>query len=156
MDVEQTVGAGVVRPERRLATLADDQPGEADPVHGREPEAGGHVVHVAGVEAVGEQLARERRARARRAKDEDEGVVDADVAVELELARLEIFVERLQEALVLLVLRVPALSLAVEVLEARAHRADDSPDSDMVDSMRYASAAPDGASGRARIVESTI
>ena len=81
----------------------------------------------------------------------------ADVAVELELARLEIFVERLQEALVLLVLRVPALSLAVEVIEARAHRADDSPGSDMVDSVEYASAAaPDGASGRARIVESTI
>ena len=85
------------------------------------------------------------------------GVVDADVAVELELARLEILVERLQEALVLLVLRVPALSLAVEVLEARAHRADDSPGSDMVESIEIRlAAAPDGASGRARIVESTI
>ena len=83
VDPVQVEGTRVVGLEAGLGPLVPEQlAAEPDAVHGREPEARGHVVDVAGVEAVGEQLGSQCGRRAGQPEDEQERRLDREVAVE--------------------------------------------------------------------------
>ena len=58
VDVARVGGSGIVRLERRRTVRAEHDAIEPQPVHGRQPEAGGEVRYVPDVEGVGEDLER--------------------------------------------------------------------------------------------------